>query len=581
MKGFKHIQYLKKLKSIIFLEKQLVVVLAVIKLMTMLLSFFPPFVYQYYINNIVAAKNMDCMSYVIAGYIILFFLQSFVISLGKYLQTKYSNSLRVNLKKRIFNIYSKMPYDIFENQDIGEMRLRAEEDIETICRFYIEHCLDFFFAIIYSVCVLVILFLLNGYLTVFGSVMIALSYFITKVLVAKIVDISKKYRADLSDFDTTMHDALQNWKEIKINNIEDVETELLGEKWAQLSQSKIKNTRYKFLQGALVAFNLFFVTRMNLYFFGGLLVIFELMTVPTMLIFMNYYEQLHANIQTVLNSIVSLGGQSPQIDTVLSTLALKENDYSTEGGVVLEDLNGDIEIKNLSFQYQLADSIALKGVSLQINENKSYAIVGKSGSGKTTLVKLLVGLYSPMEGDIIVNNVNLKDVSLGIRCQYINIVMQDPQFFNMSILDNLLLAKSNATMKEIEQVCKAANIFDFIQEMPDKYQTLIGENGIKLSGGQKQRLAIARTMLLNPKVLVFDEATSALDQENEEMIVKAIDNLSQYRTVIVISHRLSSISHCNEAIVIQNGKIIAQEPMSEIVNKNSTFYDLFNREVHG
>lgn len=578
MKIFKHIQYLIKLKSIIFLEKKLVVALAVIKLITMLLSFLPPFIYQYYINNVITDKNMDGMSYVIAGYVVLFTFQSFVISLGKYLETRYSNLLSVNLRKQIFHDYSKMPYILFENKDIGELRIRAEDDIETICQFYIKHCLDFFFAIFYSVCVLRILFFLNGYLTVFGCMMIALSYFITKVLVAKIVVISKKYREDLSDFDTTMHDALQNWKEVKINNIENVETNLLGEKWSQLSQSKLKKTRYKFLQGALVAFNLFFVTRMNLYFFGGLLVIYDLMTVPTMLVFMNYYEQLHTNIQTILDSMVNLGEESPQIDKIL--FSLEEINYSIERSVGLEDLNGDIEIKNLNFQYLFTDRIALKDISLKIKGNKSYAIVGKSGSGKTTLVKLLVGLYSPMGGDIIVNNINLKDVPQDIKCHYINIVMQDPQFFNMSILDNLLLAKPSATMQEIEQVCKVANIFDFIQEMPDKYKTLIGENGIKLSGGLKQRLAIARTMLLNPKVLIFDEATSALDQENEEMVVSAIDKLSQHRTIIIISHRLTSIIRCNEAIVIQNGTIIAQELMNEITNKNNAFHELFNREIH-
>lgn len=410
--------------------------------------------------------------------------------------------------------------------------------------------------------------------------MIALSYYITKVLVTKIGDISKKYRADLGDFETTMHDALQNWKEIKINCVENVEVELLGQKWSQLSQLKIKNTKYKFLQGALVAFNLFFVTRMNLFFFGGLLVLYELMKVPTMLIFMNYYEQLHTNIQTALNSMVNLGGETAQIDMVLSTLALKETGDFLRDNVALEDLNGEIEIKNLSFQYPLSDSMVLNDISLRINENKSYAIIGKSGSGKTTLVKLLVGLYMPTEGEIIVNKINLNDVPLSVRCQYINIVMQDPQFFNISILDNLLLAKSDASIQEIEQVCKAANIFDFIQELPDKYMTLIGENGIKLSGGQKQRLAIARTMLLNPKVLIFDEATSALDQENEEIIVKAIDNLSRQRTVIVISHRFSSITHCNDVIVIQNGALVACEPMHEIMG-NNIFYELFVREVHG
>lgn len=581
MSRFRHIQYLKKLKNYIILDKKIVVILALTKLFTMLLSLLPPFVYQYYINSVVMEKNIINMTYVILGYITIFIFQGIFVSFIKYFEAKYTNQIRINLKRNIFNVFSVMPFAAFEQEDIGEMRRRAEEDIEKICTFYFEHCLNFLFSIIYSISIVIILFVMNAYLILFGSVMILLSFFITRVLVEKIMSISKKYRADQGDFDSIMYDALQNWKEIKINNIENAEIELLSEKWSLLSKTKLIHTRYRFLQGAVVAFNLFFVTRMNLFFFGGLLVIYELMTVPTMLVFMNYYEQLYSNIQSVLNSMVNLGSQIPEIDNVILLLSQKEKKHLVDESLSIDDLNGDITVSNVNFKYDNAQENILKDVSIHITENHSYAIIGKSGSGKTTLVKLLVGLYFPSSGKIMLNNHDLSRVPDRLKSRYINIVMQDPQFFNISIWDNLLLAKEDAAAEEIDEVCKMANIYNFIQDLPDKYNSVIGENGIKLSGGQKQRLAIARTLLLNPKVLIFDEATSALDSENEEMIVKAIDGLSHYMTIIAISHRYTSISNCEKVILLQNGMVIEQESMNAMKNKNNTFYELFSKEIHG
>lgn len=575
----RHIQYFKKLKKYIILDKKIAAMLALLKLFTILFSLLPPFVYQYYINSVVMEKNISNMTYVILGYITIFIFQGIFLSFIKYFETKYTNQIRINLKRNIFDAFSAMPFNAFEQENIGEMRMRAEEDVEKICTFYFEHCLNFLFSVIYSISIVVILFMMNAYLILFGSIMILLSFFITQVLVKKIMSISKKYRADQGDFDATMHDALQNWKEIKINNIENAEIELLSERWSLLSKTKLTHTRYRFLQGALVAFNLFFVTRMNLFFFGGLLVIYELMTVPTMLVFMNYYEQLYSNIQVVINSIVNLGAQIPQIDNVIQLLSQKQKESIVEEARSIDDLDGDIIVSNVNFKYDNARKNSLNDVSIHIKKNHSYAIIGKSGSGKTTLVKLLVGLYSPSSGKIMLNQHDSSSIPDRLKSHYINIVMQDPQFFNMSIRDNLLLAKEDAEAEEIDEVCKTANIYDFIQNLPDKYNSVIGENGIKLSGGQKQRLAIARTLLLNPNVLIFDEATSSLDSENEEMIVKAIDDLSHYMTIIVISHRYTSISKCEEAILIQNGMVIGQESMNAMKNGNNAFGELFSKEI--
>ena len=575
----KHLQYLKKLHPFIFSNKWTAVGLVIIKFIEMLVALFPPLIYQYYINQVITDGQLQKLIYVILGYVLLFAIQSLLVIFARYAETKFMNLIRVDLKQRLLNIYSSMSYVKYEQEDIGEMRLRVESDTNVICSFYTTHCLNYLFAILYSAIIIVILFFINWYLILFGCIMIVLSYFITKVLGEKLKRTSEKYRTDQSEFDTTMHEALQNWKEIKLNNLVDKEVELLSEKWSCLSKSILKSTRFRFLHEALVAFNLFFTTRMNLYFFGGLLIINDLMTVPTMLVFMNYYEQLYLNIETILNSTVDLSSEIPQIDRVLSTLEYisPHKVMGTVGDI--DQLQGDIRLENVSFRYRHSKQDTIKNISASITQHRSLAIVGESGSGKTTLVKLLVGLYKPSAGAIYLNNTDLHRISEEVKCRFINIVMQDPKLFNMSILENLLMAKHNATMEELDDVCKMANIYEFIQSIPEKYDTLIGEKGIKLSGGQKQRLAIARTLLLDPKILIFDESTSSLDSENEAIIVKSIQNLSKFKTVIMISHRFSTISKLDDIIIIRDGRIIEQGQLEKVINKSKSFASIFNNNM--
>lgn len=295
---------------------------------------------------------------------------------------------------------------------------------------------------------------------------------------------------------------------------------------------------------------------------------------------MNYYEQLYSNIQVILNSTVTLNTEIPQIDRVLYSLSYVTDNKEIEKADFNNNfLKGDIYLQNISFKYTNSPRYILKDINTTICSNRSLAIIGESGSGKTTLIKLLVDLYQPTNGKIYLNNIELHKIPNTIKYHYINVVMQDPQLFNMTILENLLLAKPNATFEDVVNVCKMANIHDFINSLPEGYASLIGEKGIKLSGGQKQRLTIARTLLMDPEIIIFDEATSSLDSENETAIVSFIQNLSKHKTVITISHRFSTIAKSNDIMIIGDGRIIEQGPLDEIVNESKAFASIFSERT--
>ena len=217
---------------------------------------------------------------------------------------------------------------------------------------------------------------------------------------------------------------------------------------------------------------------------------------------------------------------------------------------------------------------------MQLLPNKKIAIVGKSGQGKSTIFNLLMRYFDTSTGKILINDVNIKDLTEENLRKNISIIRQDPFLFNQSIIDNFKIVKNDATLEEIRNVCKKAYIDDYIMSLPKKYNTIIGEGGINLSGGQKQRIAIARTLLKNAKVILFDEATSALDNESQEYIKKTIDDLVTTHTIIIVAHRLSTIIDSDIIYLIQNGKVVASGKHQSLMKKSAIYKKLYNPETN-
>lgn len=237
--------------------------------------------------------------------------------------------------------------------------------------------------------------------------------------------------------------------------------------------------------------------------------------------------------------------------------------------------NYDIQFNNVGFQYADSTKEVLKNVNLVIEENKCTAIVGRSGNGKTTLIKLLTGLYDNYTGSICIGNRDIKEY---MPDNTIAVVMQDSILFNTSITKNMYMVKSDATKEDIIDACKKAFIHEDIMNMPNQYDSIIGEKGVQLSGGQKQRIAIARAILVNPKILIMDEATSALDTVSEQMINKTIQLLKGKCSIVIIAHRMSSIMLSDSVVVIEDLTVAEEGKYTELMNSDTVFEQIFKEQ---
>ncbi len=261
-----------------------------------------------------------------------------------------------------------------------------------------------------------------------------------------------------------------------------------------------------------------------------------------------------------------------RIDEIVNNKLYNDEKF---GNKELKDAKGIIEFKDVKFKYREEEELTLKGLNLKIEPNKKVAIVGRSGNGKSTLFNLLLRYFDTKDGEVLIDGVNIKDLSEKSLRGTISIIRQAPFLFNMSILENFRLVKPKATLKEIREVCKKAYIDDYIMSLPDKYDTIIGEGGINLSGGQKQRVAIARTLLLNTKIILFDEATSALDNESQEYIKKTIDDLVKNHTIVIVAHRLSTIVDADVINVIDKGTLKASGTHEELLKSSEVYKKLY------
>lgn len=284
-------------------------------------------------------------------------------------------------------------------------------------------------------------------------------------------------------------------------------------------------------------------------------------------------------ILSLMENFSSLRSSLKEYELAIERIIEFENDdiYPKDvfGKKHLSHIKGDIKFENITFSYDSDKNKVLDKFNLNIKHKTTVALIGHSGSGKSTILNLLTKSYLPENGIITIDNVDIKDLDEATFKDAISIVSQSPYIFNMSIKDNLLLVNPDANSDEIDKVCKQACLYDYINSLPDKYDTVIGESGVNLSGGQKQRLAIARALLKNSPILLFDEATSALDNQTQSEIKATLDNLKNEYTIIIVAHRLSTIQDCDTIHVIEDGKVISSGKHPKLLESSETYRNLY------
>lgn len=304
----------------------------------------------------------------------------------------------------------------------------------------------------------------------------------------------------------------------------------------------------------------------------------SILTVAVAIALYNYRTTVLTNFMDIVSELLeeckNFNISSERVFSIVNNKEFKKEKF---GKNELENIEGNFEFKNVTFGYN--KNLVLKDMSFKIKSGETIGFVGKSGSGKTTIFNLLCKLYNINSGEILIDNNNINELDEKSIRGNITIISQNPYIFNMSIRDNLKLVKSKVTDEEIKDVCKLACLDDYIESLPNKYDTVVGEGGVNLSGGQRQRLSIARALIQNTKIILFDEATSALDNETQSKIQKAIDNLKGKYTIIIIAHRLSTIVNCDKIFILEEGKISDAGSHQELLKNNKYYKKLCDTEL--
>lgn len=304
----------------------------------------------------------------------------------------------------------------------------------------------------------------------------------------------------------------------------------------------------------------------------------NLLSIPNALVINNYLGRLTSIIYFVSQFLEKVKDFNLSSERVFAIMDSKEFGKEKFGKKHIDKVNGDFEFKNVTFTYANGHKV-IDNMNFKIKANSTVAFVGKSGSGKTTVFNLLCKMYNIDSGKITIDGIDIKELDKDSIRGNITIISQNPYIFNLSIRDNLRLVKENITDEEMIEACKTACLEDFIKSLPDGYDTIIGEGGINLSGGERQRLAIARALVQKTEIILFDEATSALDNETQANIKKAIDNMKNEYTILIIAHRLSTVIDCDRILFLDEGKIKAEGTHKELLTKCQSYRNLYEAEL--
>ena len=491
---------------------------------------------------------------------------------SNYLTHKAAWHLVGDLRSRLYNKLQSLDLGFFHDKQTGDLMSRVINDTRDFELLYAHMIPDILTNVATFVGVLVILLTVNWRLALITCAPIPL-ILLSGVVFSKIVrPFFKASQKSMGELNAQLQDSLSGLHEIQAFGQEKYESQRVQEKnFAQVSAmlralraSAIFHPSVEFLSSAGTVL---------VVFFGGLLAYKGQLTVEDIVAFVLYLSLFYAPVSGLANLLESLQQSlagAERVTLILETPSAIEN---AENAQDLGNAEGAVAFENVSFHYSNKVPV-LKNISFSCKPGMMVALVGPTGVGKTTTTQLISRFYDPVEGRVLIDGKDIKGVTLDSLRRNISPVLQDTFLFNGTISENIAYAKPDATQEEIEAAAKAANIHEDILSMPDRYETKVGERGLRLSGGQKQRIAIARAILRQSPIIVLDEATASVDVQTEKQIQKAIKNLSGQRTIIAIAHRLSTIREADLILVFHEGEIVERGTHEELLEKKGLYYKL-------
>lgn len=563
-------RFMKKYKWLVFVVFSLTI-------LRVLLVSIPPLLIKYTVDSVIPLKAISSLN-IIFGFVLLIYVTEAGIRVANiYIRRYLGANVNYDIRKELFDALLIQSPRFFSKRVTGEITSRLNNDagsVEYLASNAIFDLTNAFLSIFFSLC---FLFYLSWQMTL---IILGLT-FSMYILVTINMFMFKKYRKRISEkwgrLLGFLQETISNIKIVVAFGAENKTISTHTKKSREYIKDNIKFgivDRFFDIIGTLF----YYVFQLGVILYGVYLISKGEVSLGLLLAFLMYVNNFFGPIFGLSGTLTFAVSSFVSVDRIYEYIEEKNEVTMAKKPISFDKSKGCISFEDVVFGYD-KDKDIVKGISFDIKEGENIAFVGHSGAGKSTLISLILRFYDPKSGKIKINGTNLKDIDILEYREMISIVFQDSLLFNDTIWNNLKYSKQNATDEEVDRACKDANIYDFIMDLPKKYETVVGERGLKLSGGQRQRLSIARSVLKNPKILILDEATASIDSISENIIQKALDNIMKGRTSIVIAHRLSTIVNSDKIIVLDDGKIVEVGTHNQLLAKKSHYYELWTAQM--
>ena len=538
-------------------------------------SLVSPVFFQILLDEVMTQYNIESFSTVVLGLLSVYLMRFILDGSALFFGNRLLNTFTFSLRKDVLRKIRRTPFSFLEKKETGDLKMRLMDDVDCLGNFIREQVVDYLFGILMIVFTLYATLRIDVKMTLYCVAVIPLVFLVNYLIGRGTRKVNEEIRQVNEKYYSSTHSSLQFWREIKAQNTEEAFIERFVRFRRKLAKLGLRSIRYWAYTEVFNDFKANYLTKVLVYIIGAFFLIRGELTVGVLIMYAEYFSMLFSALDSVNSKRAALKINAPYYQRIFETLSFPEEEDESRIEV---NISGRVAIRDLCFGYQEGKEV-LHHVDLTVDPGDYIAVIGKTGCGKTTLAKLLLGLYTPQEGEITFDGINLQDICRENFYEQIGVVMQDSYLFNISIRENLLLYKENATEEELSSACRKANIYDFIAGLPEGYDSIIGERGVKLSGGQKQRLAIAGALLKSPKLIIFDEATSSLDRESEEIIHHSINEISKYTTVIVITHKPAAVLRARKIVAMEDGIITAAGSHEELMQNNTLYQKLVEADL--
>ena len=518
---------------------------------------------------------LGTLPWIALGLLAMYIIQSLCKYYVSYQGHMMGANMERDMRQQLFDHYEKLSFSYYSQNNSGQMMSKLVSDLFDIAEFAHHGPENLFISVVKIVGSFIFLFLINWRLALPLVVLVLCMFIFSFRQNQRMQETFMENRRKIGDVNSSLQDTLAGIRVVQSFANEEIEREKFRKSNHAFLISKRNNYN---CMGNFMGWNLFFQGMMYLVtlVFGGYLIAHNLMNVTDLAMYALYIGIFISPIQILVELIEMMQKGLAGFRRFLDVMETEPEIVDAPDAKPLTDVKGRVCYEDVSFHYSDDDTPVLSHVSFEIPAGKSIALVGPSGSGKTTICSLLPRFYDVTGGRITIDGKDVRTLTLKSLRTQIGMVQQDVYLFAGTIRENIAYGKPGASMEEIIEAAKRANIHDFIEELPDGYDTFVGERGARLSGGQKQRISIARVFLKNPPILVLDEATSALDNESERWIQQSLEELSEGRTTITIAHRLSTIRNADEIIVITEDGIAERGTHESLLQQNGIYAHYYN-----